>query len=277
MSLQGAQITRQLVNPLPKLPLDADDIKAVLSQDLPCGIPVSRDYYEYGVEHFSQAVESDTPALDFEPILADIFADKYTEWWGTTEHAGQLGWDELIKKPLRLLHNALRHSIEYNRDAEERKSTSTFRTDFWLMSAGRTVLIGEEKSSQNDFDQAKAEVQTKLSCTSLPYVLAYAAAGFFVQFFALFPGRNDKGEFDAVRVPISDRFNVTIRSDRSAALICVFNIARIINTFDAPVDSFLDFAKIVRQDGSTIENVDNQFVKKVCFPFLLFCDGMLTP
>ncbi|CAG8752719.1 5382_t:CDS:2, partial [Gigaspora rosea] len=103
--------------------------------------------------------------------------------------------------------------------------------DYWECLNNVLVFKGEEKPTEAGLNDAKWELISKMRAWNrylygdLKYILAYAAGGSYLQFYAIDPSFN-------LHI-ISDILDLCYLKDRVKALICIFNIHRIIRSMES--------------------------------------------
>ncbi|CAJ0628993.1 9302_t:CDS:1 [Entrophospora sp. SA101] len=184
--------------------------------------------------------------------------------------------DKLIKDPLTTLSEkddnieiSMARNLTDNSTATTKKSCPDFSV--WLE---RKILIfkGEEKRYVEDFDETVNELESKMKIWNVlfygdvPYILAYAAAGYRLGFFAI----NNKKEL----IKISKRFRLTDPKDRLQILKCVINIYRIIATLKKFVPKyFIRLYENIYQPHETVVQIHDSFIVKTINNYSTFING----
>jgi len=113
---------------------------------------------------------------------------------GSSEYSRICDWDNLLRNPTDVFRKRFKaeHLWESDRNTHDTSITlACLRSDYWERFNDVLVFKGEEKSTKQDFSKAKNELTEKMRIWnrsiygSLEYILAYAAAGSYLQFFAI--------------------------------------------------------------------------------------------
>ncbi|CAJ0913014.1 6765_t:CDS:2 [Entrophospora sp. SA101] len=122
-----------------------------------------------------------------------------------------------------------------------------------------------KKSSVNELE-SKMKIWNVLFYGDVPYILAYAAAGYRLGFFAI----NNKKEL----IKISKRFRLTDPKDRSQILKCVINIYCIIATLKKFVPKyFICLYENIYRPHKTVVQIHDSFIVKTINNYSTFING----
>ncbi|KAF0552254.1 hypothetical protein F8M41_022211 [Gigaspora margarita] len=153
---------------------------------------------------------------------------------GSSKFSRKSNWDSLIRNPTSVLRQHFKTKYLWKADRNTTDSSITlarFRPDYWECLNNVLIFKGEEKLANDDLDDAKNELISKMRAWNrclygdLKYILAYAAGGALLQFYAIDSSFNLH--------LISDILDIGNLKDRVMALICIFNIHRIIRSMES--------------------------------------------
>ncbi|PNH02294.1 hypothetical protein TSOC_011738 [Tetrabaena socialis] len=126
----------------------------------------------------------------------------------------------------------LRISIDC--DIVDRSGGARLRPDLLCRVCNALLFKGEHKADRSQFDAAVNELRAKMAKpwdpelqpgVPLPFMLAYAAAGSLLQFFAI---ETSAASGDVQVVPISPKYDLTLPAHRVEALHATCNVFRIL-------------------------------------------------
>ncbi|CAG8744620.1 26096_t:CDS:2, partial [Gigaspora rosea] len=153
---------------------------------------------------------------------------------GTSERSRICDWDILVCNPTSALRKHFPTKYLWKADRNTTDSSITLaglRPDYWECFNHVLVFKGEEKSTEDGLNVAEKELISKMRAWNrylygdLKYILAYAAGGAHLRFYAIDPSFNLH--------LISDTLNLANLKDRVKTLICIFNIHRIIRSMES--------------------------------------------
>ncbi|KXZ55066.1 hypothetical protein GPECTOR_3g223 [Gonium pectorale] len=186
----------------------------------------------------------------------------------------------VVDNPLTLAACALGLDYQLNRNVRDASGATEkrLRPDFLFWCKNVLIFKGEEKALAADFESAVDELRTKMSRSwkpellpgvNMPCMLAYAAAGNLLQFFALI--RSEDGAIQTI--PISRRHNLSSVMGRFMAFLGSCNIARLVASYSpkAPMPSVALGSVIQAQGihGELLRTITffEDFVQKRVFRF----------
>ncbi|CAG8849233.1 25316_t:CDS:2, partial [Gigaspora margarita] len=202
---------RQIATPFESLPIIAE-LNSVLLQPFNLKIPLSPNLYNrceascYAFPINEYFVESPWDIrLDEEVACYPEELSNYCNVAlqgadvGTSECSRICDWDSLLRNPTNALrqHFPTKYQWTADRNTTDLSITlASLRPDYWESLNNVLVFKGEEKSTQNGLIDAKKELISKMKewngCLygDLKYILAYAAGGAHLQFYAIEPSFN---------------------------------------------------------------------------------------
>ncbi|RIB00197.1 hypothetical protein C2G38_2256821 [Gigaspora rosea] len=197
--------------------------------------PISDYFVKYDEEHA------------YSPIHLSVLC--YIALQGTevgSSKSSRIGdWDSLIRNPTSVLRKHFDTKHLWDADREEKS------TDDGLIDAKRLLI-------------SKMKTWSPSLYGDLKYILAYAAGGAQLQFYAIDPSLN-------LHV-ISDRLNLDNLQGRVEALICIFNIHRIIRSMKSLLpETVVPVWKLFKRTYGDIFIADTQIEKRIhsfsAYPF----------
>ncbi|KAF0555793.1 Crinkler CRN family protein [Gigaspora margarita] len=184
---------------------------------------------------------------------------------GSSEFSRISDWYSLIHHPTNVLrqHFPTNHLWKAYRNTKDSSITlAGLRPDYWECFNGVLVFKGEEKPTENDLIDAKRLLISKMGAWNrclygdLKYILAYAVGGAYLQFYAIDPSFNLH--------LISDTLNLDHLKDRVKALICIFNIHRIIRSMESLLpETVVPVFKLSKRTYGDIFITDTEIVKRI--------------
>ncbi|CAG8696600.1 11774_t:CDS:2, partial [Gigaspora margarita] len=230
---------RQIATPFESLPNIAE-LNFVLLQPFNLKIPLSPILYNkceascYDDPIFEYFVENEEDACYPEELSNYCNVALQGADVGTSKFSRICDWDSLLRNPTNALRQHFPTKYRWKADRNTTDSSITLaslRPDYWECLNNVLVFKGEEKPTEDGLIDAEKELISKMKAWNrclygdLKYILAYAAGGAHLQFYAIDPSFN-------LHI-ISDTLNIGKLKGRVKALICIFNIHRIIRSMES--------------------------------------------
>jgi len=227
---------------------------------------------------FKMFKSSLTPIQSFDfPTLSSFLANEWTDVRDGTEDMMHHFMTVLVERPLLLFISwlkALRSAPKVERDSSEKdkrhKSTLDDSRPDWLLISRVLVFRGEEKrSGLGNLAKAARELLDKFETWSpvlfgdAPYVLAYAAAGFEFQLYAI---HKPVDAWKPVLVKLGDELNLEDPEDYYKLFSYVINLVRVVEAIvkALPDDINMGIGAYRRPGSGAYSNIDfhHDFVRK---------------
>ncbi|CAG8771210.1 3304_t:CDS:2, partial [Dentiscutata erythropus] len=267
---------RQIATPF-ESPPNISELNSMLLQPFNLKIPLSPLLYKYCerlckfpiTEYF---VESpwDTQ-LDEEDVChpAELSNYCYVALQGVDVGSREFcDWDSLIRNPTSVLRQNFKTKSLWKANRKTNDSSITLAgrmPDYWENLNDVLVFKGEEKPTEDGLKDAKNELISKMRAWNrclfgdLKYILAYAAGGAHLQFYAIDPS-----------------FNLHLISDTLNALICIFNIHRIIRSMESLLpETVVPAWRLFKRKYGDIFITDTEIEKRI-FPFSTYPFNYIT-
>ncbi|CAG8681973.1 31956_t:CDS:2 [Gigaspora margarita] len=246
---------RQIATPFESLP-NISELNSALLQSFNLKIPLSPILYNKckvfcnGFPIFEYFVECPWEIrLDEEDAC---YPEEFSNYCNAALQGAEVGSSEFSRTTLSNYRNTKDSSI----------TLAGLRPDYWECFNGVLVFKGEEKPTENDLIDAKRLLISKMGAWNrclygdLKYILAYAVGGAYLQFYAIDPSFNLH--------LISDTLNLDHLKDRVKALICIFNIHRIIRSMESLLpETVVPVFKLFKRTYGDIFITDTEIEKRI--------------
>lgn len=211
----------------------AIDLPSVVQSPLPRALPSP---YQTPIldEPVDDVVLSTNEGITLDPALGSIRESILSlDRIGDNEDSIHSLVDPLVMRPMKLLGRKADCSFQMQRNGVDSTwaTIQNLRPDVlvWLPS-GLLAFKGEDKATENELQNAKNELMSKLGCFSdaffgsLPYQICYAAGGFHLQFMAIIrsPGMRP------TLTPVSPIVDLSTIRGRSFCVRYAVNITRVL-------------------------------------------------
>jgi hypothetical protein len=163
-------------------------------------------------------------------------------------------------------------SLEINQNIVDRSGATSenLRPDLCVWMDGALLFKGEMKCSDSDFEQAKAELTSKMngwsamSLRGLPFLPCFAVAGKWMQFFAICPPSCN----DALPITsaVSTRLNMTNHIHRMSIMRISCNMMRVFPHLRKRMPTTVPQLYARRKRRTGYIQIMGNYVVKVCIP-----------
>ncbi|CAG8642268.1 5624_t:CDS:2, partial [Paraglomus occultum] len=288
-----ATICQKLISKFETIPTRADQLEPLINSQLLCKLPASRNEEEkdselVGLIYTNEDDRYGDLAYHISVALSKQFNDNVSDIESEDDVHHII--DCLIKDTLRLFNrNAVPGSLDLmiRRNTVDRGWTTTTvgtcRPDFLVHHKNVLVLKGEEKATQNMFQEALGDLTNKfdkldpLFFGDQQFLICYAVAGWKIGFYAI-DGTPEAASKPSRLVTLSPQFDLRKVTDRITVISVVINILRILVTIgpSLPNDVIPLYLPIQQDSGSIITFNDDSVVKELSFKYLPYVDGSLN-
>ena len=207
------------------------------------------------------------------PELANVQSSIYSlPKFGDNEDSVHSLVDAMILNPIRIVGEGANCNFRINRNGADSTGATVrnLRPDvlLWLPS-GVLAFKGEDKAQENERDQARNELMSKLNCFSdaffgrVPYQICYAVGGTSLEFVVI--SRNG-GVGRPTLLPLTQPMDLSKVRGRSLCVRYAVNIARVLVSLQQtfPEGSVVRLGARVKTETSFIEIFGTFARKKTC-------------
>lgn len=257
--------------PLDTLPTTEAELQAIVQAELTVPLPSTQSWLAGADQPAKDVVEVATTGLNLPPDLDSIRSPLFSlEYHGNTEDCTHAAIDLLILNPIKKVCLYRGCNIRTNRNGVDSSGATlrNLRPDVLLWLPSNVLAFkGEDKAPGVSINEAREDLRKKMSVFSntyfggVPYQLAYACAGTFVEFVAFMRTDNT---YHPREIRLTNSINLATISGRTLCVRYAVNIARLLLAMhrEHPEGNVIRLGSTHNTESSTVVVAGDYVIKK---------------
>ena len=253
------------------LPMSGDSLRSTVQAALPVALPALRVWGMGADQPVADVIQEDNKRSNLPPELETIRGTVLSmDYQGDTEDATHGPIDSLVLNPIKKLCFRNQVTIQTNRNGVDSSGATlnNLRPDvlLWLPS-GVLALKGEDKAFDANIQEAREDLRKKMNLFSdaffgdVPYLLAYACSGSFLEFRAFMRTSDPRRPRE---IKLTDAVDLRTIMGRSLCVRYAINIARILLALhhNHPDGNVISLGKTIETSTSKVLIVGEYVAKR---------------